>query len=167
MLDPTLLQNYSFDTYVPPPSRPVWQARPCHYPATCRQDKIILGIIEARKQYSQTWGKDTELSDTKFPCVEPLLNPHNHQTRFPLTAKIVSVRCRSRISSPMLTSLLTGDHLLFYHREFSFTGEFRFKKMPSYSRADGKRLLCCSTCSKFLPCSYMFKKPSRVFCHSL
>ncbi|KAN0099068.1 protein of unknown function (DUF3425) domain containing protein [Hyaloscypha variabilis] len=92
LFDPTLLQNYPFEDYVRP-SIPVWQARPLHYPPTCRQDKILLNLIEERKLSSQTGGNDSELSelsDAKFPAVAPLLNPQNHASTHPLTASIVS-----------------------------------------------------------------------------
>jgi len=111
ILDPTLLQNYSFDNYVLPPSIPVWEVRPCHYPPTCRQDKIVLNLVESRKQFSQTRGKDFELSDAKFPSVAPLLNPQHHAATYPMTASIVSVSHRSPLLSFILTSILIGYHI--------------------------------------------------------
>jgi hypothetical protein len=114
ILDPTLLQNYSFDNYTPPRSIPVWEARPLHYPPTCRQDQILLNLVEARKQFKQIKAKDFELSDDKFPAVAPLLNPQHHEATYPLTASIASVSHRSPLLSLTLTSILIEYHPLFY-----------------------------------------------------
>ncbi|KAE9366388.1 hypothetical protein N431DRAFT_446556 [Stipitochalara longipes BDJ] len=108
LFDPTLSQNYPFEAYVQPPSIPVWQARPLHYPPTCRQDKIFLNLIEERKLFSQIVGSDSELSDAKFPAVAPLLNPQHHESTHPLTASIASniIHCFSLDNFPQQIGIL-------------------------------------------------------------
>jgi len=116
ILDYSLLENYVYDDYVPPLSIPVWEARPCHYPPTCGQDKIILNLIESRKRFSQTRGNDYEFYDAKFPAIAPLFNPQHHAATYPLTASIVSVSHWSPLLTLVLTQILIEYHLLFYYR---------------------------------------------------
>lgn len=145
-MDPALLQNYPFEDYVKPPSIPVWQARPLHYPPTCRQDKIFLSLIEERKLSSQTGGHDSELaelSDAKFPAVAPLLNPQNHASSHPLTASIVSVSHCSPLRSLVLT---LKQNIIYCYSLDNFPQQVSLVpgNAPD-SRAYGSRLVCCST----------------------
>jgi hypothetical protein len=91
VLDPSLFSQYMYDDCVPTLSIPVWEARPCHYPPTCRLDKIIHDIIASRKPLNAIGGNDYEFVNAKFPAVSALLNPQHHANTYPLTTTIVSV----------------------------------------------------------------------------
>jgi hypothetical protein len=69
----------------------VWDARPIHYPPTCRIDKILLGIIESMNPINALGRNVFEFSNPKFPHVSALLNPQHHSASFPVTAAIVTV----------------------------------------------------------------------------
>jgi hypothetical protein len=72
-------------------SIPVWDARPVHYPATCRFDKVCLELIETLKPIHAIGGNALEFKNPKFPHVQALLNPQHHASSFPLTSSIVQV----------------------------------------------------------------------------
>jgi hypothetical protein len=73
-------------------SIPVWDARPAHYPATCRFDKVCLEIIQTLKPLNSIGGNALEFTSPKFPNVQALLDPQHHASSFPLTSAIVQVR---------------------------------------------------------------------------
>ena len=89
-MDPGIFYLYD-DFEQQPMSIPVWDARPLHYPATCRLDKVCLELIETLKPMNAVGGNAIEFADPKFPPVKALLNPQHHASSFPLTTKMVSV----------------------------------------------------------------------------
>lgn len=92
LLDPSLF--YIYDDFAPPlKSIPVWEARPCHYPATCRNDKIFLELIETRKSINNIEASALEFQNPRFPHMSAFLNPQHHAELYPFTAAIVSVSC--------------------------------------------------------------------------
>ena len=90
IIAPSLFYLYE-DFEQQPVSIPVWDARPVHYPATCRFDKISLDLINNLKPLTPIGGNAFEFSNPKFPDVAALLNPQHHSATFPLTTAIVSV----------------------------------------------------------------------------
>jgi len=90
IMDPSLF--YLYDNFEQQPiSIPVWDARPVHYPATCRLDKVILEMIDTLKPLNAIGGNTLEFTSPKFPHVQALLNPQHHANSFPLTTAIVQV----------------------------------------------------------------------------
>ncbi|KAH8752082.1 hypothetical protein BGZ57DRAFT_965916 [Hyaloscypha finlandica] len=89
IVDPGLL--YLYDNYEQQPmSIPVWDARPIHYPATCRFDKFCLGLIERMKPTNATGGNASEFTNPNFPHAQALFTPQNYAASFPLTTAVVS-----------------------------------------------------------------------------
>ncbi|PMD33123.1 hypothetical protein L207DRAFT_175622 [Hyaloscypha variabilis F] len=88
LLDPSLFYPYD-DFEQQPLSIPVWDAKPVHFPATCRFDKICLEMIQTLKPLNAIGGTALEFNSPKFPHVQALLNPQHHATSFPLTSSIV------------------------------------------------------------------------------
>ena len=90
LLDPSLF--YLYDNFEQQPiTIPVWDARPNHYPATCRLDKVFLELVENMKSLEPIGGNSSEFENPRFPHVGALLNPQHHSSAFPLTTAIVSV----------------------------------------------------------------------------
>lgn len=89
-MDPSLFYAYE-DFEQQTVSIPVWDARPVHYPATCRFDKVCLELIETLKPMHAIGGNALEFKNPKFPHVQALLNPQHHASSFPLTSSIVQV----------------------------------------------------------------------------
>ena len=90
ILDPS--HFYLYDGFEQQPmALQVWQARPLHYPATCRFDKIILELIDDIRPLNQAGGTALEFTNQSFPHVSTLLNPQQNSLMYPLSAGIVSV----------------------------------------------------------------------------
>jgi len=89
-MDPSLFYLYN-DFEQQPISIPVWDAKPVHYPATCRLDKVILEMIATLKPMNAIGGNALEFTNPNFPHVKALLNPQHHAGSFPLTTAIVQV----------------------------------------------------------------------------
>ena len=149
LLHRNLMSQYLYDDFVQPISIPVWEARPCHYPATCRIDKVLLDLVESRKPLNLIGANEYEFANDKFPAVAALLNPQHHASSFPLTTTIVSVRHWPTLLSPALTQIFIESHLSVYYRESSGTGESGSRHCP-HNYADGSRLLSCSTSNIFV-----------------
>ena len=92
VIDPSLFYVYQeFNQQQTLISIPVWEAKPVHYPATCKFDKIVLDLIATLKPVQQTGGNDLEFANPSFPHISALLNPQQHSMMYPLAAEIVSV----------------------------------------------------------------------------
>jgi hypothetical protein len=89
-MDPDLFYLYNAFKQRPM-SIPVWKAKPVHYPATCRFDKVCLNIIATLTPINAIGGNALEFANPKFPHVQALLNPQHFSSSFPLTTAIVSV----------------------------------------------------------------------------
>jgi hypothetical protein len=91
VLDPSLFYVYQDLAQQQPLSIPVWEARPVHYPATCKYDQIVLDLLANLKPIHQTGGNALEFANPSFPHISALLNPQQHAMIFPLATEIVSV----------------------------------------------------------------------------
>ena len=110
VLDPSLLSQYLYNDFVQPISIPVWEARPCNYPPTCRVDKVLLDLVQSRKSLNLIGANEYEFTNDKFPSAAVLLNPQDHASTFPLTTTIVSVRHWSTLLTLALTQVFIETH---------------------------------------------------------
>ena len=92
ILDPNLFTQYAYDDLVQPIQIGVWEALPCHYPPTCRIDKIFFDLVAARKPLNLIGGNEYEFKNPQFPSVTALLNPRHHAATYPLASTIAAVR---------------------------------------------------------------------------
>jgi hypothetical protein len=90
ILDPSLFYLYENFEQQPMPIQ-VWDAKPLHYPPTCRLDKTLLEIVENLIPVMAIGGNAFEFANPKFPHVSALLNPQHHSQSYPVTAAIVQV----------------------------------------------------------------------------
>lgn len=71
---------------------PIWEALPRHQPPTCQLDKILVDLINSKRDCDGNGANAAEFSSAQFPSVNSLLNPEEvNAKQSSVTSTVVKV----------------------------------------------------------------------------